>query len=169
MPISRHVRAAVLVVACAMAGGASGEDLATRGIVLRPPPPAPAGVVSYQTPLPFDDVIFGLENALVGHGLDVSRQSLVSVSGGGRTDLALADSVYQHAETYSFCSSILAQKMMENDPLNIAFCPYTIFVIVARGNPEVTTIGYRAMPEGPMKEAQALLDVIARNAIGRGG
>ena len=32
--------------------------------------------------------------------------------------------------------------------------------------PEETVIGYRAFPDGPMKEVEALLDRIARSAIG---
>jgi hypothetical protein len=55
---------------------------------------------------------------------------------------------------------------MEADPMNLMFCPYDIFVMVRPETPNETTIGYRAMPEGPMKEVEALLETISKSAIG---
>jgi hypothetical protein len=51
---------------------------------------------------------------------------------------------------------------MEADPMNIAHCPYNVFVADQGGQ---VTIGYRSMPEGPMQEVQAMLDAIAQDAI----
>jgi hypothetical protein len=48
--------------------------------------------------------------------------------------------------------------------MNIAFCPYGIFVSERDGE---VLIGYRNFPEGPMQEVQALLDEIAREAAGQ--
>ena len=53
--------------------------------------------------------------------------------------------------------------MMEVDPTNIAFCPYGVFVAETDG---AVTVGYRHYPDGAMQEVQALLDEIAREAVG---
>lgn len=120
-------------------------------------------MVSYDTTQSFDDVIFGLENAIIGQGLRVDGQApLVDLAGAG----AATRPVFRHAEVYALCSGLLAQKMLESDPMNLAFCPYSIFVMVRDDRPDVTTVGYRTLPAGPLQEVQALLDIIVRNAVG---
>jgi len=52
---------------------------------------------------------------------------------------------------------------MEADPMNIAFCPYGIFVADQDG---AVSVGYRNYPEGEMKKVQALLDEIVQDALG---
>jgi hypothetical protein len=47
--------------------------------------------------------------------------------------------------------------------MNIAHCPYGIFVAERDGE---VTVGYRTYPEGPMQKVQTLLDEIAREATG---
>jgi hypothetical protein len=51
---------------------------------------------------------------------------------------------------------------MEADPMNIAHCPYGIFVTDRDGT---VSIGYRTYPQGPMQEVQSLLDEIVREAV----
>ena len=48
--------------------------------------------------------------------------------------------------------------------MNIAHCPYGIFVAEKDGE---VMVGYRTFPEGPMQEVQALLDDIAKEAVGQ--
>jgi hypothetical protein len=52
---------------------------------------------------------------------------------------------------------------MEADPMNIAHCPYGIFVAERDGE---VIVGHRTYPEGPMQEVEALLDDIVREAVG---
>ena len=52
--------------------------------------------------------------------------------------------------------------MMEADPLNIAHCPYGIFVADDGGKVQV---GYRNYPAGDMQAVQSLLDEIVQSAI----
>ncbi|MDO7707479.1 MAG: DUF302 domain-containing protein, partial [Loktanella sp.] len=70
---------------------------------------------------------------------------------------------YDNADILVFCSAVLSRKMMEADPLNIAHCPYGIYVADRAGE---VTIGFRNYPEGIMQEVQAFLDDITREAIG---
>jgi len=62
-----------------------------------------------------------------------------------------------------FCSAVLSRKVMEADPMNIAHCPYGIFVTDKDGK---VSVGYRNYPDGPMQEVQSLLDDIVREAVG---
>ncbi len=125
------------------------------------------GLVSYTTDQSFDDVIFGLENAILDRGLLVDNISHVGdMLARTRTDVGSDVTVFTQADVYSFCSAVLSRKVMEADPMNIRFCPYDIFVAETPDRPGQVTIGYRAMPDGPMQEVQTLLDSIAKDAIG---
>ena len=102
------------------------------------PVAAQEAVITYDTDQSFDDVIFGLENAILDEGLVVDH---ISHTG----------------------------DMLERtraDPMNIVYCPYHIFVMVRPESPDTTTVGFRSFPEGEMKKIEALLDGIARSAVG---
>jgi uncharacterized protein (DUF302 family) len=123
-------------------------------------------MVSYTTDQSFDDVIFGLENAIIDEGLQTEHVSHVGeMLARTGADVGSDVALYEAAEVYSFCSALLSRQAMEADPLNIGYCPYEVFVMQPAGSAEVT-IGYRSFPEGPMQEVQALLDRIAKTAIG---
>lgn len=124
-------------------------------------------MVSYSTDQSFDDVIFGLENAILDEGLVIEGTSHVGeMLERTRADVGSDVVIFDNADVYSFCSAKVSRSVMEADPTNIVFCPYDIFVAVRHDSPDETIIGFRSYPEGPMQEVQALLDRIARNAIG---
>lgn len=126
-----------------------------------------ATAITYDTDQSFDDVIFGLENAILDAGLVIDH---ISHTGEmlERTRAATGSEVvlFTQADVYSFCSAALSRKVMEADRANVVFCPYDIFVITTPEQPEVTTIGFSRYPEGAMQEVQALLDSLARAALG---
>lgn len=121
--------------------------------------------VIYTTEDSFDDVTFGLENAILDQGLVID-----SVSHTGdmlertKADVGSDVTIFTKADIYSFCSAALSRKVMEADPMNVQFCPYDIFVAQRPG--EQVMIGYRPFPQGEMQEIQQLVDSIARAAIG---
>lgn len=123
-------------------------------------------VISYTTDDSFEDVVFGLENAIVNAGLVVD-----SVSHTGdmlertKADVGSEVTLFQKADIYSFCSAAVSRRVMEADPMNVVYCPYDIFIIQMPEDDKVT-IGFRSYPEGPMKEVETLLDGIAKSAIG---
>lgn len=126
-----------------------------------------ADLVTYDTDQSFDDVTFGLENAILDAGLVIDHVShtgdmLERTKGDVGSDITL----FLHADVYSFCSAKLSREVMEADPMNIVFCPYDIFVMVRPETPDITTIGFRTFPDGAMKTIEALLDGIAKAAIG---
>ena len=112
----------------------------------------------------FEDAAFGVESAIIGKGLVIDYVShtgeMLNRTG---SDVGSDVKLFEAADIFVFCSAILSRKVMEADPMNIAHCPYGIFVADRAGE---VMVGYRTYPEGPMQEVQALLDEIAREAVG---
>lgn len=141
--------------------------LATLALTIAASSVSAADMITYDTDQSFDDVTFGLENAILDAGLVIDHVShtgdmLERTKGDVGSDVTL----FLHADVYSFCSAKLSRDVMEADPMNIVFCPYDIFVMVRPETPDVTTIGFRTFPDGAMKTIEALLDGIAKAAIG---
>lgn len=125
-------------------------------------------MVTYTTDQSFADVTFGLENAIVGEGLVIDATSYVGdMLERTKADVGSDVTIFLNANVYSFCSAALSRKVMEINPMNLVYCPYGIFVAQSPDTPDQTMIGYRSFPEGEMKEVEALLDSIARTAIGQ--
>ena len=123
-------------------------------------------MVTYTTDQSFDDVVFGVENAIIDQGLVAENVSHVGeMLERTRKDVGSDVVLFEAAEVFSFCSAALSRKVMEADVMNIRFCPYDIFVMQQPGSDEVT-IGYRSFPDGPMQEVQTLIDTIVKAAIG---
>ncbi|MGB0438830.1 MAG: DUF302 domain-containing protein [Paracoccaceae bacterium] len=156
--MKKHLMTALLLLGGA-AGLAQAEQAPAQGVA--------KGAVIYTTTDSFDDVIFGLESAILDRGLVID-----SVSHTGamlertRADLGSDVVLFDQADVFSFCSASLSRQVMEADPMNILFCPYDIFVMVQPTRPDVTVVGFRAFPDGPMQIIQDLLDGIAREAAG---
>lgn len=122
-------------------------------------------MVSYTTTLDFDDVTFGIENAITDLGLVVDNISHVGEMLERTREATGSDVVlFEAAEVYSFCSATLSRQVMEADPMNIVFCPYDIFIAQLPGSDEVT-VGFRQYPEGAMQLIQFMLDGIVQEAI----
>ena len=123
-------------------------------------------MVTYTTDQPFEDVAFGLETAILNEGLVIDHVSHVGeMLERTRADVGSDVVLYKQADAYSFCSATVSREVMEADPMNIAYCPYDIFIAEHADTPGQVTIGYRTFPEGAMQKVQALLDGIVRAAI----
>ena len=113
-------------------------------------------MISYTTDESFDDVIFGLENAIVDAGLVVD-----SISHTGdmlertKADVGSEVKIFEKADIYSFCSAAISRRVMEADPANVIYCPYNVYVIQMPDDDKVT-IGYRSYPDGPMKRSRSI-------------
>src|SRR6056297_1742624 len=141
--------------------------LATLALTFAASAVSAADLITYDTEQSFDDVTFGLENAILDAGLVIDH---VSHTGDmlerTKGDVGSEVTLYLEADIYSFCSAKISRQVMEADPMNISFCPYDIFVMVRPDTRETTTIGFRSFPDGAMKQVEAMLDGIARAAIG---
>ncbi|WP_246044072.1 DUF302 domain-containing protein [Ruegeria sediminis] len=125
-------------------------------------------MVSYKAVEPFDDVAFAVESAIVGEGLVVDHVSHVGdMLERTREDVGSDKVLFTKANVYTFCSAAVSRKVMEVDPMNIAYCPYGIFVAELADQPGEVIVGFRQFPDGAMQEVQALLDGIVREAVGQ--
>lgn len=121
------------------------------------------GATTYTFDGSFDDATFAVESAIVGRGLVIDYVSHT----GEMLDRTKADvgsdvHLFDAADIFLFCSASLSRKVMEADVMNIAHCPYGIFVADREG---AVMIGYRNYPDGPMQEVQSTLDEIVQEAL----
>ena len=125
------------------------------------------GTVTYEvTDQSYDDVMFGLENAILDFGLVISEHNHVGdMLERTKADLGATETIYAYADVFGFCSAPLSRAAMLEDPMNIRFCPYNIYIYqISERSPVI--IGYDIYPEGALQDVQALLDDITRSAIG---
>ena len=121
------------------------------------------GATTYAFDGAFEDAAFGVESAIVDRGLVIDYVSHVGeMLARTGADVGSDKMLFEEADIFLFCSAVLSRKVMEADPMNIAHCPYGVFVAEIGGE---VSVGYRNLPDGPMQEVQALLDEIAREAV----
>ena len=111
----------------------------------------------------FDDATFAVEPAIVGQGLVIDYVSHVGeMLNRTGEDVGSDVMLFKEADIFIFCSAVVSREVMEADPMNIAHCPYGIFV--AEDAEGAVTIGYRDYPDGPMEKVEALLAEIVKEA-----
>jgi uncharacterized protein (DUF302 family) len=135
----------------------------------------PHPVVSYSKRATFDDVRDDLKLAIEGKGLVIDYHSYVNrmLERTGK-DVGSARKLHADAQAFVFCSAVLSRKTMEADPANAALCPYSIMVYATAQDPGTVHVAYRrpwrpdgsAASKAALKEVEALLDGIAREALG---
>ena len=125
---------------------------------------AQSQAITYAFDGSFDDATFSVESAILDAGLVIDYVShtgeMLERTG---QDLGREVKIFDAADIFLFCSAVLSRRMMEADPMNIAHCPYSIFVTDREGQ---VLIGYRRYPDGIMQEVQALLDALVQDALG---
>lgn len=140
---------AALAAATALSGAALAQDGHAR---------------VYDVDASFEDAAFAVESAIVNRGLVIDLVSHVgAMLERTRADVG-GEPLFANADVFLFCSAVLSRRMMEADPMNIAFCPYGVFVTESPDG--AVQVGYRHLPDGPMQEVETLLDAIAREAAG---
>jgi len=138
-------------------------------------PADPHPVVTYSKKAKFEDVRDDLKLAIEAQGLVIDYQSFVNrmLERTGK-DVGSARKLYADAQAFVFCSAALSRKTMEADPANVALCPYSMMVYATAKEPGKVTVSYRRpwRPDGSgaskaaLREVEALLDGIAREAVG---
>ncbi len=112
----------------------------------------------------FEDATFAVESAIVGQGLVIDYVSHVGdMLNRTGTDVGSDRMLYKAADIFVFCSAVVSREVMEEDPANIAHCPYGIFVVE---DDDGVTIGRRDYPAGAMDKVEAMLDAIIDEAAG---
>lgn len=119
------------------------------------------GVVSITIEGAYDDVRQDLEDAIINRGYVVDYNAKIGeMLARTATDVGAAKSVYANAEAMQFCSAVLSRNAMEVDPMNIAFCPYVLFVFERADMPGKVTVGHRMLGEGEGDASEAALGAI---------
>jgi uncharacterized protein (DUF302 family) len=110
----------------------------------------------------FDDATFAVESAIVGEGLVIDYVSHVGdMLNRTGADVGSEKMLFEAADIFVFCSAVVSRQVMEADPMNIAHCPYGIFVAETADG---VLVGYRDYPDGAMQQVEALLAGIVAEA-----
>lgn len=110
----------------------------------------------------FEDATFAVETAIVGQGLVIDYVSHVGeMLNRTAEDVGSDKMLFKAADIFIFCSAVVSREVMEADPMNIAHCPYGIFVAETEDG---VMVGYRDYPDGPMQKVEALLASIVEEA-----
>ncbi|HEX6297639.1 MAG TPA: DUF302 domain-containing protein [Burkholderiales bacterium] len=123
----------------------------------------------------FEDVREDLKLAIEGRGLVIDYESFVNrmLERTGK-DVGSSKKLYADAQAFVFCSAALSRKTMEADPANLSLCPYSMTVYATAREPGTVHVSYKrpwrpdgsAASKAALKEVEALLDGIAREALG---
>ena len=135
----------------------------------------PHPIVRYSKAAKFEDVLEDLKLAIEGKGLVIDYESFVNrmLERTGK-DVGSTRKLFADARAFVFCSAALSRKTMEADPANASFCPYSIMVYATAQQPGTVHVSYKrpwrpdgsAASKAALKEVEALLDGIARAALG---
>jgi uncharacterized protein (DUF302 family) len=135
----------------------------------------PHPIVGYSKRAKFEDVRDDLKLAIEAKGLVIDYQSFVNrmLERTGK-DVGSARRLYVDAQAFVFCSAALSRKTMEADPANASLCPYSMMVYATVREPEKVFVSYRrpwrpdgsAASKAALREVEALLDGLAREAVG---
>jgi uncharacterized protein (DUF302 family) len=80
-------------------------------------------------------------------------------------DLGKTKRIYGQAEVLEFCSATVSRAMMEADPRNLVYCPYTIAIYTLPEKAGVVYLAHRRYPRGAaFKPVADLLDGIVADA-----
>jgi len=127
----------------------------------------------YTTQGKFDDVRQDVEIAITNRGLVVDHVSHISdmLERTGK-DLGLPGNIFGNAESLQFCSATVSRRMMQADPSNIVFCPYSVVVYTLPKDPKTVYVGYRrpelvgsGASKASLKAVEDLLDGIVKEAL----
>lgn len=112
----------------------------------------------------FDDAAFAVESAIVGRGLVIDMTSHTGeMLERTRSDLGSDVVLFDAADIFLFCSADVSRRVMEADPANIRYCPYSITVYQQPGQP--VTIGYTRRSAETMAPVNDLLAGLVAEAL----
>jgi len=131
-------------------------------------------IARYSTRGDFDAVKEEVLLAIQGRGLVVDHTSYIgNMLDRTAKDVGAGRSVYAQAQAVQFCSAVVSRKTMEVDPVNIAFCPYTIALYVRADDPKTVHVVFRRIAgagseasRASLGEVDKLLEGIVHEALG---
>ena len=110
----------------------------------------------------FEDATFAVEDAIISKGLVIDHRSHTGeMLERTRADVGSDVVLFDAADVFLFCSATISRQVMEADPDNIVYCPYSIYVADRGGK---VTIGFPDYPDGSMQPDEDLLTEIVEEA-----
>ena len=131
---------ALVVVACAALYGTA--QAASADLVVRP---AKGEFTEVK-----ERVLLAIENR--GLVLNYTARIGAMLERTGK-DMAAARRIYGDAEMLEFCSARVSRDMMEADPRNIVFCPYSIAIYTLPKEKNMVYIAYRRPGEAGSEQS----------------
>ena len=128
---------------------------------------ADGALVVRSTQGSFEDVKERVESAIASRGLVLNYTARIGamLERTGK-DIGAGKRVFEHAESFEFCSASVSRGPMEAAPHNIGFCPYVINVYVLPREPGRVYVSYRKFPASrAMRPAEKLVAEIVREAL----
>jgi hypothetical protein len=122
-----------LILGLSLAGGAVAEDVTT-----------------YRSTAPFDEVRQNLADAIVNRGYVIDYEAHIGkMLARTAADVGVSQTLFakERANAMQFCSAMLSRNTMQADVMNIAYCPYVLFVFQAgfvrqmQSGPQIPVIG----------------------------
>ncbi len=139
-----------------LAGG-----LLATGLLTTPVSAQNKSIKSYQFESSFDDALFDLKEALTNKGLVVDNVARVAkMLNRTAKDIGATKTIYKNGMVIEFCSATLSRRAMEADPLNMAFCPYSMFVYETVAEPGKVTVGYKILEGASDAKSKKALDAV---------
>lgn len=146
----RLLTVALIALACAAAQAAAADEVVRR-----------------STKGGYEEVRDAVVMAIEAKGLVIDRTAHVgAMLERTAQDVGATRRLYGNADVLEFCSARVSRGMMEADPHQIVFCPYTIAVYTLPGEPGTVYVAYRSPPRAKgMDDVRKLLDEIVRDAL----
>lgn len=123
----------------------------------------------YQTDAPFEDVASSVNDAIINLGYVVDYRGFIGeMLQRTAADVGATEKLYRNAEFLQFCSAVVSREVMEENIINIAYCPYIVVVYETEAEAGTVNVGFRRLPEGEGRDqVNELLDGIAKEAAGQ--
>lgn len=136
------------------------------GLALAAAGPAQAdGFFTFEADGSFDDVVFEVEMAITGRGLVIdSVNHIGAMLARTKEDVGGTEDLFTGAQVMSFCSADVSREVMEDDLMNIQYCPYGIYVFQPAEDGAPVMIGYREYSDRSMQPVNYLLQQIVADA-----
>ena len=122
--------------------------------------------ITYIVQEDIEDVLFSLESEIIGRGLKIDNISHVgTMLDRTAMDVGATEKIFFRAQVFSFCSATVSREVMQVNPANLAYCPYTIFAYTTPDAMDTTVVGHDDYPENEMQAVEDLLSGIVRDAL----
>ena len=119
------------------------------------------GKVVYSTTGDFETVALDVSNAIINRGYVIDYTARIGeMLDRTAADVGATETVFANAQIAQFCSAVLSRKVMEAEPENIAFCPYSIFYYELDSELGTVYVGYRPLEGGATDESREALEEV---------